>query len=202
VGRPRLHDTQQLLDAAVALGGQHGPAGITMAGVAKAARAPSGSLYHRFESRDALLGELWLRTVARFQAGFIEALAADPPLEACVGAARHTVGWSRRHRPEARILLRGRREFGAAGWTHELRQRIDAAQEELEAALRDAADRLPGRRGDCLERVLLVAVDIPYAVVRRHLGTPGGEIPAGAETLVEESARAILAERSHSTPCP
>jgi AcrR family transcriptional regulator len=193
VPRPTLHDTQQLLDAAVALGARHGPAGITMAGVAKAAEAPSGSLYHRFESRDALLGELWLRTVVRFQAGFIEALASDPPLEACVRAARHTVGWSRRHAPEAQILLRGARELGSAGWPPELRRRLDATQEQLDAALRDAADRLPSRRGDRLERVLLVTVDIPYAVVRRHLATPGGEIPAGAEALVEESARALLA---------
>ncbi len=190
VGRPRLYDTERLLDAAVALAAGEGPAAVTMAGLARSTGAPSGSLYHRFGARAALLGAVWLRTVTRFQAGFLSALGRDPPAHACMAAARHVVTYSREHPADARILLRGPEELGSAAWPPAVRARVDAAQGELETALRDAAGRLGG--ADRLAQVVLVAVDLPYAVVRRHLRTGGGGIPARAEDLVEQAARAIL----------
>jgi AcrR family transcriptional regulator len=192
VGRPRLHDTEELLDAAAALAAEHGPAGLTMAGLAHANGAPSGSLYHRFASRAALLGEVWLRAVDRFQAGFLEALGREPALDACVAAAWHVIAWSRDHDVELRILLRGPGEFAADDWPAGLRGRAEATQSRLDDALRDAAGRLPDHRGDALERVVLATVDLPYAVARRHLRAGAGRIPARADALVRRSARAIL----------
>ena len=195
VGRPTLHDTERLLDVAEALAAERGPSGVTMAGVARAAGAPSGSLYHRFENRTVLLGEVWLRVVMRFQLGFLEALTIEPAVEAGVAAARHVIGWIRGHEAETRILLRGPGEFGEADWPPELRARVDARQRELEAALRRMAERLPGRRTDALERVMLATVDIPRAAGRRHLRPESATVPAGIEPLVEECVRALLEPR-------
>ena len=192
MGRPRLHATEDLLDAARVLAAEHGPGGVTMAAVAQAAGAPSGSLYHRFPARAELLGEVWLRTITAFQAGFLEALGAEPAIDACAGAARHVVRYSRENPEDVAILLRGPGEFGAQDWPAALRERIDARQQEIEAALRRTARRLPrGGRG-ALERVVLATVDLPYAVLRRHLRSGAG-VPRGAEALVEHGARAILA---------
>ena len=157
-----------------------------MVAVARRAGVPSGSLYHRFPSRAALLGALWLRTVRRFQAGWLAALHGDDPL---VTAARHVVVWSRRNRAEALLLLHGASELAQADWPVATRRAAEQEQREAEAALRAAAS-LGGDR-ETLDRVVLAAVDIPYAALRRRLRT-GEPMSHRAETLVEESARAPL----------
>ena len=166
-----------------------------MAEVGRVAGAPSGTLYHRFPNRGVLLGEVWLRVITRFQAGFLEALAAEPAVEASVAAARHVICWVRRHAAESLILLRGPGEFGAPDWPPELRERIDSRQRQVEAALRQTAERLPGCRPDAFERVVMATVDIPYAAVHRHLRSNPIAVPAGAEGLAEECVRALLEPR-------
>ena len=187
MGRPAKHDAETLLDAAAAIVAAEGPAAVTMVAVARRAGVPSGSLYHRFPSRAALLGALWLRTVRRFQAGWLAALDGDDPL---VTAARHVVVWSRRNRAEALVLLHGASELAQADWPVATRRAAEQEQREAEAALRAVAASLGGGR-DTLDRVVLAAVDIPYAVVRRRLRT-GEPMTRRAEALAEESARALL----------
>src|SRR5258705_4453627 len=90
--RPALFTVDELLDAAAALLAADGPSAVTMSAVARAAGAPSGSMYHRFPTRAALCGELWLRTEERFRAGVSAALATSAdPQGRCVAAARFTV---------------------------------------------------------------------------------------------------------------
>ncbi|HEU4424747.1 MAG TPA: TetR/AcrR family transcriptional regulator [Pilimelia sp.] len=178
--RPARFDADRLLDAAVHLVAAGGPAAVSMAAVARAAGAPSGSVYHRFPSRSALLAALWLRTVAEFQQGFIAALRGDEPAH----AARHVVAWSRANPERARVLLHGMAAYAPDEWPGDDRQRAGEADERLGAALRAVGH-------PSLEQVIVALVDIPYAFVRRHLqaGTP---IPAGAEEMAEAAARAVL----------
>ena len=56
MGRPARFAADELLDVALDLAAAGGPEAVTMAGVAEAAGAPSGSVYHRFAGRPALLG--------------------------------------------------------------------------------------------------------------------------------------------------
>lgn len=174
MGRPPRHDEDALLDAAVALAAAHGPGGVTVAAVARAAGAPSGSLYHRFPSASALLAALWLRTLERFQEGFLDALRRSPE-----HAARHVVAWSRAHPEEALVLLYGSAGFGEPGWPAEARDRLQADNARIADVL--GAD----------ERLILAVVDVPYAIVRRHLHATG-TIPATAEDLAAEAAAALL----------
>lgn len=76
--RPPRFDADELLDAAVLLAAAGGPAAVTMSAVAQTVGAPSGSVYHRFPGRPALLAEVWLRTVEDFQEGYLAALDGDP----------------------------------------------------------------------------------------------------------------------------
>src|SRR3954470_5176231 len=100
--RPARFTLDELLDAAAALLAAEGPSAVTMSAVARAARAPSGSMYHRFPTRAAMCGELWLRTEERFHAGFMAALSAHgDPQDRCVAAARFTVQWCRDRPVEA-----------------------------------------------------------------------------------------------------
>jgi AcrR family transcriptional regulator len=179
VPRPARFDPDQLLDAALALAVEHTPTGVSVAEVARRAGAPSGSVYHRFPSRVVLLGELWLRTIERFQDGFFAALTADGPVK----AARFVVEWSRIHPDEARLLLHARAEFGPQEWPTDLTARAARQDRRLRAALPSAA----GER----ERLLIAVVDLPLGVVRRHLAG-GGTIPARAADDVESAAAAVL----------
>lgn len=182
--RPALFTLDGLLDAAAALLAADGPSAVTMSAVARAAGAPSGSMYHRFPTRAALCGELWLRTEGRFHAGVTAALAtlADPQGR-CVAAARFTVQWCRDHPVEAQVLLVGADALGAADWPDELTSR----RKRLHRALRRI---LAGMRADP-DRVNAAVIDIPYAVVRRHLMARHA-IPPSADAIVEDCARALI----------
>jgi AcrR family transcriptional regulator len=182
--RPARFTLDELLDAAAELLAAEGPAAVSMSAVARAAGAPSGSMYHRFPTRAALCGELWLRTEERFHAGLTEALTAPgSPRARCVAAARHTVQWCRDRPVEAQVLLAGADALAAADWPDDLTKRRD----RLRRALRRALNALPVES----DRVNAAVIDIPYAVVRRHL-IAGRAIPGSADAIVTECARTLI----------
>ena len=74
---------------------------MTVDSVTQRLKAPKGSFYYRFASRDALLGELWLETVLAYQEGFVAAIEAGDGL----AAALHTPAWARLNLEDARLLL-------------------------------------------------------------------------------------------------
>src|SRR4030088_1402378 len=92
---------EDFLSAALAIASMHRPADVTIASVTALLKAPTGSFYHRFASRDVLLGELWLRAVLDFQTGIGKALDGGDGL----AAALHTPAWARKHPDKARLLL-------------------------------------------------------------------------------------------------
>jgi AcrR family transcriptional regulator len=189
VPRPPRFDPDQLLDAALALAHESGPAGVSMAGVARRTGAPSGSLYHRFPDRAALLGELWLRTVLRFHEGYLGQLAIPEPRRAAAAAARHVVEWSSSRPAEASVLLHPRAAYEPAGWPPELARHADEADGQLRAAIAALISRL----GVEQDRAIAALVDLPYAVVRRHL-TEGRRLGPDAADLVERCALRLIAD--------
>jgi AcrR family transcriptional regulator len=66
MGHPAFNNAD-FLNATLALVAEHGPSAVTVAAIAGKLKAPIGSFYHRFASRDVLLAELWLNTVLSFQ---------------------------------------------------------------------------------------------------------------------------------------
>lgn len=193
MARPPLFETSLLLDAAVRLAAEAGPAGVTMSAVAAAVGAPSGSVYHRFAGRPALLAEVWLRTVERFQEGYFAALRSAPdPRAAGAAAARHIVAWSRAHPEEAALLLYGARDFGRDGWPAAYAERADRGHRRVWDAVGALARDLGARTPQDTERVFLAVIDVPLSLVRRHArgGTP---LPEHAEDLAERCTAALLA---------
>ena len=69
--RPALHDTEAVLDATRELILDVGPRGTGIRDISRRSGAPSGSLYHRFSSRDNLVALAWLRAARRFQTGYL-----------------------------------------------------------------------------------------------------------------------------------
>ncbi|MCX4962210.1 TetR/AcrR family transcriptional regulator [Streptomyces virginiae] len=200
MARPPRFDTDQILDAAVRLAASAGPVGVTMTAVAQAIGAPSGSMYHRFAGRAALLAEVWLRSVERFQEGYLACLHGDTdPRRAARTAARHVVGWSRAHPEEAVLLLYGPWEFGRADWSEEHTGRADSGNGRVYAAIGDLAAALGATEPQDRDRVILALIDLPLSVVRRHLRA-GDPLPPHAEDLAEESAAALLPAVPGDTP--
>jgi AcrR family transcriptional regulator len=163
-----------------------------MAAVAKAAGAPSGSLYHRFPDRAALLAALWLRTLRGFHDGYLDVLTGDAdPRRTARAAARHVVEWSRAHPAEARVLRYGAADFGRDSWPAAARAELDEANERVFTAIGGLAERLGATGAAARERVQVALVDVPYALVQRHL-RGGTDIPGHAADTAEECAAALL----------
>ncbi len=156
---------------AARLAADEGPAGSTIAAIAESLGAPTGSIYHRFASRDVLLGELWLQTVEGFQAGFQAALAGPQPQDAGLAAALHTPDWARAHPIPARLLLLHRREdFLPKGWPPEISEHAVELNKRTAVALRSFTRRaLRSTSAAALRRSQYAVVDLPYAAVIPHL---------------------------------
>src|ERR1700679_1862587 len=91
-------DPAEFVDAALLLLSEGGPSAVTMSAIARRSGAPTGSIYHRFPSRSAVVAAAWLRALTDF-AGAIEAALEPGP------AATALVAWSRSHPREARALF-------------------------------------------------------------------------------------------------
>jgi len=166
MARPKFADAD-FLDAALAIAAEGGPPAVTVGAIAERLGAPVGSFYHRFSSRDVLLGELWLRTVLDFQRGATAALEAGDGLR----AALHTPAWVRTHLGEARLLLLYHRDdFLQGRWPEELRDGVAAQTARMEARSLRFARLIFGRAGkDEVRRAQFLIAEMPLAAVRQHL---------------------------------
>src|SRR5580658_1594924 len=144
MGRAQF-DHAGFLAAARELVTERGPLAVTVDSVTERLKAPKGSFYYRFASRDALLGEVWLSTVLAFQEGFVAAIEAGDGL----GAALHTPAWARQHLDDARLLmLYSRHDFVQGDWPAQLRRGVGRAQ---------------------MRRATFVLAEVPVAAVKPHL---------------------------------
>ena len=194
MGRPVLHSANKILDSARALVLDEGAAAATISAIAAASGAPSGSIYHRFGSRDALMAELWIRAVRRSQDLFLAALdSADQPAEAAVAAGLSIFDFAATTTGDARLLVSVRREdLVRAALPPALIERL----RELNRPIQDAITRIA--RGVCgtetaaaRQLVALAVVDVPYGAVRRYL-IAGGAPPPGLRPHVERAIRTVL----------
>jgi AcrR family transcriptional regulator len=166
MGRPKFSEAD-FTGAALAIAVERGPLAVTVGSITERLKAPTGSFYHRFASRDVLLGELWLQTVLDFQQGTTAALAAGDGLR----AALHTPVWAREHLDKARLLLLYHRDdFVQGEWPQALRDRVAAQSERMAGGFARAASLIFGRAGpDELRRAQFLLAEVPVAAVRRHL---------------------------------
>ncbi|TJZ76060.1 TetR/AcrR family transcriptional regulator [Rhodococcus oryzae] len=191
MGRNPHYDRDGLLDTARALAVDGGPAAVTMAAVARRSGAPSGSVYHRFPDRPALLAALWLRSVTRFQSGFVTVIESEPGRDGLVAAARHVVSWCRANPPDATVLLWGAESFGREDWAAADREALESANARTFAAVHEAARQMGATDDEEVEFAELAVVGVPYAIVRRRLRNDAG-LPERAEEMAAEAARALL----------
>src|SRR5262245_45991808 len=164
-----------------------------MSAIARSARAPTGSIYHRFESRDVLLGEVWLRAAEAFQDAFFNVLRGTPARDAGLSAAHFFIERVRTDLAEARVLFLHRREdFVDRGWPTGMKERAKRLKDQVDTELRDFSRRLCGRADPRTLRLVTYAVlDLPFAAIRRHVAA--NEIPpAFLDLAITATYRAVL----------
>jgi AcrR family transcriptional regulator len=199
MARPAHYSAQGILDAAAELAARSGPARTTIAAIAESLDAPTGSIYHRFRSKDVLLAELWLQTVASFQTGFQAALAGPEPMAAGLEAALHTPRWVRAHPVPARLLLLHHRDdFLAAEWPPEVVERAADITSKAQAALDSFTRRALGSTGAAARRRARYAVvELPVAAVIAHVRADERPPPI-VERLVADAYHGVVEIRTAS----
>jgi len=201
MARPAQYSAQGILDAAAELAAHGGPTSATITAIATKLGAPTGSIYHRFHSRDVLLAELWLQTVESFQTGFQAALTAPEPLTAGLQAALHTPRWVRAHPVPARVLLLHHREDflttttdndHATDWPPEISQRASAQNAGAQAAFDSFTKRLLGSTSAASkQRARYAIVELPVAAVITHIRA-NKRPPATVETLITDAYHGVI----------
>jgi AcrR family transcriptional regulator len=177
---------EAFVDAAIALIAEGGPSAATIAAIARSAGAPTGSVYHRFESRAAVIATAWIAVHGDFSTRVIPPLAAGD----AGGAALAIGGWARDEPTASRFLLLNEIEDLLDTPPPEaLRTRIAAQQETLDEAFRHAlrtVDRPAGMAEDqAAARLRFLVFDGPFAILRPHL-LAGRAIPPYADDLIRE----------------
>ncbi|HOW95430.1 MAG TPA: TetR family transcriptional regulator [Mycolicibacterium fallax] len=183
MARPRVYDTDTVLDAVDALAAGDGAAAVSIRAISTATGVSNGALYHRFGSRGALLGHAWLRAGRRFltlQNALVDEALADPGTDAAaravLAAAEAPVTFAAAHPDSARLLLTvPRAQLLADGVPDDIAGQLRDLDGSLVALMRRLAEALWDRRdGAAIDAVTACIVDLPTALVlqRGRRSTP------------------------------
>jgi AcrR family transcriptional regulator len=195
--RPARFSDSQILDATATLVASGGPGAATIGAIGAVLDAPSGSIYHRFPSRDVLLGRLWLSKAAFFQNRFVEALRDPDPWSAGREAALSLPRSVRADFAGARIMLLHRRDdFLSAAWPAGMSDEAVRLGQQVDGAINDITRRLFGRVARKTLRLLTFAIlDVPFAAVHRHVAN--GAMPPGyVDGLIDSAYSALVPRRT------
>jgi AcrR family transcriptional regulator len=191
----------QILDATATLVADGGPGAATIGAIGALLKAPSGSIYHRFASRDVLLGRLWLSRAAFFQGRFAEALTEPDPAKAGLDAALSLPRSVRADFPGARVMLLHRRDdFLTGDWPVDMAAEAARLKRQVDDAMKDIARRLFARRGaQALRLATFAIIDVPFAAVHRHVAA--NEMPpAYVDDLIAATYATLITPTTARTP--
>jgi AcrR family transcriptional regulator len=103
---PAAGSPTRILEAALALFLEHGYERTSVASICTRARVSNGTLFHHFETKEAIADALYLQAIASFQEGVWELLRRRPrSLRAAVRAViEHQLRWTEQHPDLARFV--------------------------------------------------------------------------------------------------
>ncbi|OHU79170.1 TetR/AcrR family transcriptional regulator [Mycobacteroides chelonae] len=196
MGRKAQYTADDILDAALALVTSGGPPAATASAIRRILGAPSGSIYHRFASRDELMARLWLRSIARYQNGILAALCLPDLDDALTATIDHAFDWTAANRNEAQLLLQYEKADLVAHWPDTLAAELTTLNSRVRTALREyTGHRFGAITPELIDKTMFALIDMPYAAVRRHLPNRGEPAP-WLRQFVRASARELLARES------
>ncbi|MGE0340829.1 MAG: TetR/AcrR family transcriptional regulator [Xanthobacteraceae bacterium] len=191
MARPALIDHAALIKTATLVAARLGPAGMSIAAVSKAAGIPTGSIYHRLPSRDALLAEIWLSATERFQGIMLPQISTIASEADAVECALSTPRFARSDHAAAAVLSSHRREeFIKPEAPEEYRTRAAKHAAEMRDAIAEAATRLFPADSRGKEKLAVAVIGIPLGAVRVFL--PQAVPPQEIDQTIAAAVRAAL----------
>jgi AcrR family transcriptional regulator len=200
MARSRLHSVDDLLDVAEQLVTTGGGAGLTLRGLASAAGASNGTIYHAFGSKEQLLARLWLRASSRLGELMTAALASASTTtgpaghDAVVAVALAPAELARRYPASARLFFAQRRDqLFSAELPPDVEAELAAVQKRFVDLLVTLAKAVWGRRDRAaVDAITLCVVDIPSGILRRRILEDRG-VDADTSDRLAAAVRAALA---------
>jgi AcrR family transcriptional regulator len=174
---------EHFIDAAIALVAEGGPGAATMQAIARRVGAPTGSIYHRFESRSAILAAAWNAGYGALARVLVPLLRAGRAREAALAL----LPWVAEDPRRARFLLLHEPValFEDAPPPPALRQAMERLEEEMDQAFRACVAAAGSATAEDLARARFLIFDAPIAILRPHL-VAGGAVPAFAGRMIAE----------------
>lgn len=189
MARPALYSEDDILDATARGVHEHGR-GVTLTQIAAELGGPTGSIYHRFASREHLMVSLWLRSIRRFHVGLLEAYALPDPQRALLAATLHIPRYCRDHPVDALAMTLFRQPRLVESAPEPLREQVIVINDDVDTAMRTLVPARFGRDSDEGYRLLMVATRMsPYGLVRPFVGQ---DVPDWLDEVCVASARGIL----------
>lgn len=190
MARPELHSEDAILDAAQLVVLERGPRAATIGAIATRSDAPTGSIYHRFNSVDELLARLWMRAIVRTQDAILSQDHPDP-LEAAVAAGLAVYDFCLAEPGDALLLSSFRRsDFASVRLRDETRAQLDHLNDEIDRFYDRVARRIHGPAR--MDLALLAVRDLPYGAALPHV-RDGTRPPRARRDRLEAAIRAVLA---------
>jgi AcrR family transcriptional regulator len=184
---------EHFIDAAIALVAEGGPGAATMQAIARRVGAPTGSIYHRFASRSAILAAAWNASYGSLAGVLAPLLQAGQPREAALAL----LPWASEDRYRARFLLLHEPVslFEDAPPPEPLRQEMERLENEMDQAFRACIARTGdgALREEDLARAKFLIFDAPTAILRPHLLADGAIPPFAGQIIAELHAGVPIA---------
>ena len=166
-------------------------ADVRIVDIAHRLEAPTGSIYHRFRSREELLVRLWLRSVRRFHVDYLAAGDHEDPERALLGMAECVVTFTRDHPQEAVAMTLYRQSRLVQTAPESCREEVEKVNEGIHRRLAELTEmRYPQPTDRHRSLVRVAAAEGPYGLVRPYLRN---SVPDWMPEVIVASSRAILA---------
>jgi AcrR family transcriptional regulator len=181
----------EILDAALSCFTARGVDGTTIADIRQRAGATTGSIYHFFAGKDALVGALYVEVLRAYRASLLERLARARSARSAVrGIVEHYLDWVGERPEAARFLFEARRSPAVAAVEEEIR----ANNRDLFRGVRAQLARLGVAAAGVLPPDLLIAMVIGPATTyaREHLAGHAATDLRRARRILADAAWAAL----------
>jgi len=186
MARQALFTSQAFVDAAIELVAEGGGSAATLQAIARKVGGPTGSIYHRFQSRAEIMATAWISIHGQFGRRLRAALEQGGALAAALAIP----DWARKDAIRARFLLLNDPGSLIGGSPPEaLRGAIEREEQELETAFQDHVQMAAGPDSEpddeTQTRARFLIFDAPIALTSPHLAADA-PIPAFVDTMIRE----------------
>ena len=186
----------EILDAALACFVERGIAATTIADIREKAGATTGSVYHFFPGKDAIVGAVYVDLLERYQRDLAARVASHRTARAFVrGVVEHYLDWVEESPDTARFLFDARRTEAVAAAEFAIAR---ANEENLRATAGIIKGFVAKGELEKLPMDVFIAVLIgPVAAFARHWldGSPKATDPKRARSLLADAAWQSLKAR-------